>query len=97
MRSLIVPDPPIAVSGHPIELLELDRDARSFLWRVKLRIATSAGPVETWQRYDAGKRITIDTVPESDEAYGLLLAARGEDPWSGNPLSDAIETLAKRP
>jgi hypothetical protein len=97
MRSLIVPDPPVAIPGHPIELLELDRAVGSFLWRVKLRIATSTGPVETWQRYDAGKRITIDTIPESEEAYGLLLASRGDDPWSGNPPSDAIEALAARP
>ncbi len=101
MRSLIVLNPPKAVDGHPIEILEINRDKRAVIpiWLIKIRVTTSTGPVEADVRYDAGKRVTIDTIPQSDEAYRLLLASRGpvEHQWdSGNPLAEAVEEIVRR-
>lgn len=97
MRSFVVLNPPKAVAGHPIEILEIERDPESFIWLIALRIFTSDRAIECRQRYDKDKRVTIDTIPESDEAYRLLLASRGPDQPldSPNPLAEAIEAIIR--
>lgn len=93
MSTVIIFQPPMAVLGHPIEILEIHGEPHSFLWTLRLRITTTDKVIECFQRYDRQKRITIDTILDSDEAYRLLLVSRGLDPFKGpNPLAEAVES-----
>jgi hypothetical protein len=99
MTTVIILNPPKAVDGHPIEIMEIHAQEDRYLITLRLRITTAENVVECFQRFDRQKRITLDTIVGRDEAYRLLLVSRGLDPFNGpNPLAEAVEeSLARAP
>lgn len=96
MQHTYVPNPPQAVVGHPIEILEVTRVNRSPIMLLKIRVTTSAGPVEANVRYDLWKGRAFDAIPQSDEAYRLLFASHGDPSrYRENPLADAVDAIVR--